>query len=147
MYLDDSTMKTPFRILFTNFLRFPNPRKTFFAYDVKTITRFSSNDNTITSPNESSIAEDKLLQQTVTTNRCNKRLLVDICDKKNIHLQNIINHQEKGCVYQDTIGDDVGPVFVASPTYCAKVFREGKFNPILPELLLSQFNFTGTLPK
>ena len=146
MYLDDSKMKTSVRIFFTNFLRTPNPRKTFFAYDVKTITRFSTNNNTITSPNESSIAEDKLLQETVTTNRCNKRLLVDICDKKNIHLQNIIKHQEKGCVYQDTIGDDVGPVFVASPTYCAKVFREGKFNPILPELLLSQFN-TGTLPK
>ena len=139
MYLDDSTMKTPFRILFTNFLRFPNPRKTFFAYDVKTITRFSSDNTSVASPNESSIAEDKLLQETVTTNRCNKRLLVDICDKKNIHLQNIINHQEKGCVYQDTIGDDVGPVFVASPSYCAKVFREGKFYPILPGLL-SQLN-------
>ena len=144
MYLDDSTMRTPLTIFFTNFLRIPNPRKTFFAYDVKTITRFSSDNTSIASPNESSIAEDKLLQETVTTNRCNKRLLVDICDKKNIHLQNIINHQEKGCVYQDTIGDDVGPVFVASPTYCAKVFREGKFNPILPELL-NQFNFT--LPK
>ena len=135
MYLDDSKMKTSVRIFFTNFLRTPNPRKTFFAYDVKTITRFSTNDNTITSPNESSIAEDKLLQETVTTNRCNKRLLVDICDKKNIHLKNIINHQEKGCVYQDTIGDDVGPVFVASPSYCAKVFREGKFYLILPGLL------------
>ena len=146
MYLDDSKMKTPFRIFFTNFLRTPNPRKRFFAYDVKTITRFSSDNTSVASPNESSIAEDKLLQETVTTNRCNKRLLVDICDKKNIHLQNIINHQEKGCVYQDTIGDDVGPVFVASPTYCAKVFREGKFNPILPGLL-SQFNFIGTLPK
>ena len=133
MYLDDSTMKTPFRIFFTNSLRIPNPRKTFFAYNVKTITRFSSNNNTIASSNESSIAEDKLLQETVATNRCNKRLLVDICDKKNIHLQNIINHQEKGCVYQDTIGDDVGPVFVASPTYCAKIFREGKFNPIIPK--------------
>ena len=147
MYLDHSTMKTPFRIFFTNLLRFPNPRKTFFAYDVKTITRFSSNDNTITSPNESSIAEDKLLQETVTTNRCNKRLLVDICDKKNIHLQNIINHQEKGCVYQDTIGDDVGPVFVASPTYCAKVFREGNFNPILPRLLSQLFLRINTSPK
>ena len=146
MYLDDSKMKTSVRIFFTNFLRTPNPRKTFFAYDVKTITRFSSDNTSVASPNESLIAEDKLLQETVTTNRCNKRLLVDICDKKNIHLQNIIKHQEKGCVYQDTIGDDVGPVFVASPTYCAKVFREGKFNPILPELLLSQFN-TGTLPK
>ena len=133
MYLNDSTMKTPFKFFFTNSLRIHNPRKIFFAYNVKTITRFSSNNNTIASSNESSIAEDKLLQETVTTNRCNKRLLVDICDKKNIHLQNIINHQEKGCVYQDTIGDDVGPVFVASPTYCAKIFREGKFNPIIPK--------------
>ena len=139
MYLDDSKMKTSVRIFFTNFLRTPNPRKTFFAYDVKTITRFSSDNTLIASPNESSINEDKLLQETVTTNRCNKRLLVDICDKKNIHLQNIIKHQEKGCVYQDTIGDDVGPVFVASPSYCAKVFREGKFYPILPGLL-SQLN-------
>ena len=145
MYLDDSKMKTSVRIFFTNFLRTPNPRKTFFAYDVKTITRFSSDNTLIASPNESSINEDKLLQETVTTNRCNKRLLVDICDKKNIHLQNIINHQEKGCVYQDTIGDDVGPVFVASPSYCAKVFREGKFYPILPGLL-SQLNFIDNLP-
>ena len=145
MYLDDSKMKTSVRIFFTNFLRTPNPRKTFFAYDVKTITRFSSDNTSVASPNESLIAEDKLLQETVTTNRCNKRLLVDICDKKNIHLQNIINHQEKGCVYQDTIGDDVGPVFVASPSYCAKVFREGKFYPILPGLL-SQLNFIDNLP-
>ena len=143
MYLDDSTMKTSYRIFFTNCSRISNPRKRFFAYDVKAITRFRS-DTSSTSPNETSIADDKLFQETVAKNRCNKRLLVDICDKKNIHLQNIINHQEKGCVYQDTIGDDVGPIFVASPTYCAKIFREGKFNPIIPEILLSQFN---TLPK
>ena len=49
----------------------------------------------------------------------------DEVERRNIHLKNIINHKEKGLIYQEEIGPDVKVVYVADPSSCAKIFREG----------------------
>ena len=43
----------------------------------------------------------------------------------NLHIKNMLNHNKKGPVYQEEVGPDVKVVWIADPTYCAKIFGEG----------------------
>ena len=46
-------------------------------------------------------------------------------ERRNLHTKNQLNHNKKGPIYQEEVGPDVKVVFVADPTSCAKIFREG----------------------
>ena len=47
-------------------------------------------------------------------------------DPGKMHLINLERHSKLGPIYSESIGPDVKVVWIADPTFCAKIFREGK---------------------
>ena len=46
-------------------------------------------------------------------------------DPGKLHLVNLERHKKLGPIYSESIGPDVKVVWIADPTFCAKIFREG----------------------
>ena len=46
-------------------------------------------------------------------------------DPEKMHLINLERHNSLGPIYSESIGPDVKVVWIADPTFCAKIFREG----------------------
>ena len=46
-------------------------------------------------------------------------------DRRNIHVRNQENHKKWGPIYKEQLGPDAKIVYVAEPSYVAKLFREG----------------------
>ena len=49
-------------------------------------------------------------------------------DKKDIHINNELNHRTKGSIYHEILGPDAKIIYIADPKFCAEIFRNGMYH-------------------
>ena len=49
-------------------------------------------------------------------------------DKKDIHINNELNHRVKGSIYHEILGPDAKIIYIADPKFCAEIFRNGMYH-------------------